>query len=277
MRQTLQELALAFTSWRTQVFNLAVNAMQRQTHGTALGWVWVFARPAMYIFCFWFALNLGLRAARITDMDGITYLLWLSAGIVPWFYIQNMLNAGSRIFDKYSYLVNKLKFPVPLIPVFYQLGQLFIHLILLAVLIVGYFAAGGPLDLYALQIPLLVLLMFLFSLGWDLLVASLSAISNDVYNLVKSVSTPIFWLSGVIFPVATIVEKAPWIQWLFYLNPVTFLTSGYRQVLVNAEGFKCWLWDDPLCFAFGIGVIALTAIAGLFVYSKLRKEIPDVL
>lgn len=88
MGETLKQLSWALTKWRTQVLNLALNAMRKSAHGSLLGWVWVFVKPALYIFCFWFALNLGLRAARASSMDGGTYMMWLASGLIPWFFMQ---------------------------------------------------------------------------------------------------------------------------------------------------------------------------------------------
>lgn len=277
MGETLRQLSWALTKWRTQVFRLALNAMRKTAHGSALGWVWVFVKPALYIFCFWFALSIGLKAARVSNMSDSTYMLWLASGLIPWFYMQAMLNGGSNIFKKYSYLVNKLKFPVPLIPVFHQLGQLFIHLLLLACLIVGYFIAGGALDIYALQLVLLLGIMYLFSVGWSLFASSISIMSSDFLNLIKALSTPIFWLSGILFELSTIAGDLPVFQTVMYFNPVTFIVTGYRQVLVSAPGYKMWMWEDPMFFFCGLGVVVFTIVVGLCTYAHLRKDIPDVL
>lgn len=275
MAEVLREISWAFTSWRPQVVNLAKNAMHKTTRGSVLGWVWLFARPVLYVLCFWFALNIGLKAARVSNIDGITYMLWLSAGIFPWFFISNTLNGGSNLFKRYSYLVSRLKFPVALIPIFDRLGQLMIHLMLLVMLTVAYFVCGNPLDLHALQLPIMIVLMYVFAVGWCFLASSLSAIAPGFLNLVKALSSPIFWLSGVLFDLTTI--DIPIVHAVLYFNPVTFLISGYRQIFVNAPGYKGWLWDDPMFLAAGLGVIALTVVVGLIVYSRLRKDIPDVI
>lgn len=278
MLDALRELFGSLKDWHSQVWNLAIIDMRKKTRGTALGWVWVFAQPAMYIICFWFALYAGVKAARITGMGGGEYMLWLSSGIIPWFFLQRMLGTGSDVFRGYSYLVTKLKFPVILIPVFVELSGMMLHLMLLACLLVGYFVAGGPPDIYLLQLPLIVVLMYVFSLGWSLMVSPLSAISKDVKNFVNALSTPIFWLSGVLFDVSSINSTA--VQTVMLFNPVTFFVSSYRKILrvpSSVLGAREWIWADPVFFWCGIGVILLTVVVGLAIYSKLRKDIPDVL
>ncbi|MGI6031971.1 MAG: ABC transporter permease [Coriobacteriales bacterium] len=274
MFYTLRELFGSLGDWGAQVLHLAYVEMRKRARGTALGWVWVFAKPAMYILCFWFALDIGLKASRVSGLEGGAYIVWLSSGLIPWFFLQHMLGGGSDVFHKYAYLVSKLKFPVVLIPVFYELSGLLIHLMLLACLLVGYFAAGGALDVYLLQLPLIVIIMYCFSVGWSLMVSPLSALSKDVKNLIAALSTPIFWLSGVLFPISNINNEA--IRIIAYFNPVTFITSSYRDIL-SVSGGKSWIWSDPAFFGIGMGVIVLTIVCGCIIYSKLYKDVPDVL
>ncbi len=278
MFYTLKEIFGNLGKWREQVGRLAVIDMQKTARGTALGWVWIFVKPAMYIMCFYFALEMGLKASRVSGLEGIDYMIWLSAGIIPWFFVQRMLAGGSDVFRGYSYLVSKLKFPVALIPVFFQLSGMLVHLMLLACLLVAYFAAGGALDPYLLQLLLMLVLMYCFSVGWSLLISPLSALSRDVKNLIGALSTPIFWLSGVIFPISSVESDV--VQTIMLFNPVTFIVSSYRQILSTPaalDGTKTLIWSDPVFFGCGVGVILLTIIAGCIVFARLHKDIPDVL
>ena len=64
-----------------------------------------------------------------------------------------------------------------------------------------------------------------------------------------------------------------WIRRLFYFNPVTYIVEGYR----NCFARHIWFfeqWKQLLCFLFVLFVFAMIA---LWLYKRLRKEIPDVL
>jgi teichoic acid transport system permease protein len=271
--QMFKDLAV----WRKQVWHLAYISLRRQTQNTVFGWAWLFLKPAMYIFCFWFALFLGMRASG-GNMTGAEYLIWLASGIMPWFFLQDTINQGSHVFNQYAYLVNKLKFPVALIPVFHMLSLMFLHLLLMAVLFVMYVLCGGTFDVYFLQLPFIMVLMYVFSVGYSLMTSPLSAISKDVSNLIATLSTILFWLSGVIFDVNAIPYHA--VQVALKFNPVTFIVQSYRNVFANGSvvsGVSGWIWQSPAFFWCGVGTIVATVFLGLFVFSRLRKEIPDVL
>lgn len=146
-----------------------------------------------------------------------------------------------------------------------------IESMLIAVLFVIYFAYGMPFDVYLLQVPILLVLMFVF---WDMvsiLFSQLTAMSKDVANLMHAMATPFFWLSGVIFDVNSI--PFDWIQTVLQFNPITFFVTSFRGALYD----KTWFWDNPaLCVGFAV-VFAATLVVALLVYKKFNEEVSDVL
>ena len=256
--------------WRSQIVQLAIFDLKKQSRGAVLGWAWFLVRPIMYIFCFWFALDVGLRAGSVAA-GAPPYILWLSAGIIPWFYMQKMLGPGIDIMHRYPYLVNKIKFPISAISTLYALSTLIVQLMLQVLVLIVYFACGLGFDVYLLQVPLLLLLMFVFWDVFSIMFSQLSAVSKDARNLMQALSTPFFWLSGVLFNVKTI--SADWVHIVFSFNPITFFVTGFRDAYYD----KVWFWEDPLmCAGFAV-VFAVTFACMLFVYGRLNKEVADVL
>ncbi|MCD8200070.1 MAG: ABC transporter permease [Coriobacteriaceae bacterium] len=278
MIETCKELFHHIAEWRSQIFALAKIDMGKQVHGTALGWIWIFVKPALYLFCFYFALNFGIRTAR-GDMSDIEYFVWLACGIIPWFFMQSSLSGGAKIFSTYKFLVCRLKFPIDVIPIFRELSLFFVHLLLLVIVFILYFITGHSLDIYFVQLPFVMVFMFVFFIAWSFMMGPLCAMSKDLANLIEAIMTPIFWLSGVIFDVNAIAN--PVIHWLLCFNPVTFFVGCYRNIFIGGSTVgiadKTWLWSDPQFFICGLVVFVVTVIAGLFVFSRLKKDIADVL
>ena len=111
----------------------------------------------------------------------------------------------------------------------------------------------------------------MFFIVWGLFSSMLSAMSSDFLNLVKSITSAIFWMSGIMWDVNTINIR--WMQIFLYFNPVTYIATGYRNVFI----YKTWFWDEPIQLAIFVAVFVVMAIAALWSYKKLIKEIPDVL
>ena len=84
--------------WRKRIFQLALFEIRIQGRGAALSWGWFFLRPLAYIACFWFAIGLGLRGGA--SLEGQPpYILWLSAGMIPWMFMRDILTKASRSFN----------------------------------------------------------------------------------------------------------------------------------------------------------------------------------
>lgn len=258
--------------WRKQIGRLAIFELVKKSRGAVLSWAWFFVKPGMYIFCFWSALDIGLRVGSGTDAAGAPpYILWLCAGLIPWFFMQDMLGAGIDVMHRYPYLVNKIKFPLSGISTIYACATMLVQFMLMAVLFAIYFACGMPVDPYLLQVPILLVLMFVF---WDIvsiLFSQLSAISKDVANLMKALSTPFFWLSGVIFNVKSI--PIDWIQAVLYFNPITFFVTSFRGAFYD----KAWFWENPQMMGGFAAVFVVTAVLAVVVYKKFNEEVADVL
>ena len=256
--------------WRKQIGRLALFDLVKKSRGAVLGWAWFFIKPAMYIFCFWLALEIGLRAGN-SDAGAPPYILWLCAGLIPWFFMQDMLGPGLDVLHRYSYLVNKIKFPLSGISTIFSGATLIVELMLMVALFVIYFACGMPLDVYLLQVPILLVLMFLFWNTVSILFSQLSAMSKDVKNLMSAMSTPFFWLSGVLFDVKDI--HIGWVQTMLDFNPITFFVTAFRGAFYD----KTWFWNDPSACVGFVVVFAITLLAALFVYKKFNEEVCDVL
>lgn len=255
--------------YRQQIFKLAKADINKTYRGAALGWSWAIIKPAVTIFVYWFAFSIGLRAGK--DVNGFPFFLWLIAGLIPWFYIGDMISQGVESIRKYRYLVTKMKFPVSTIPTFFSLSKLSVNLILIGAMLLIFIFMGYFPDIYIIQLPFYIFCMFIFFTIWGLFSALLGAISKDFANLVKAFVTAVFWLSGILWNANTIT--IPWVKKFLMINPVTFLVNGFRNCLID----KVWFFEQPkelLCF---IIVTILMLLLSIWAYKKLKKEIPDVL
>ncbi len=255
--------------YRQQIFKLAKADLVKTYRGAALGWSWAIIKPAVTIFVYWFAFEIGLRAGK--DVNGFPFFLWLISGLMSWFYMNDMLTQGTDSIRKYSYLVTKMKFPVSTIPTFISISKLMVHFILLIITIVIFIAMGHAPDMYILQLPFYILLNFSFFTVFSLLSSLLASMSKDFANLVKAFITAIFWLSGIIWNVNNI--KIGWLKKVLMINPVTYLVEGYRNCFIN----KIWFWEQPKRLMYFVIILVIMLIIALWAYRKLRKEIPDVL
>ena len=267
--KNLTQICKDHISYRQQIFKLAKADLVKTYRGAALGWMWAIIKPIVTIFVYWFAFQIGLRVGG--DVNGYPYFLWLVVSVVPWFYMSDMITAGTDAIRKYSYLVTKMKFPVSTIVTFVNISKFIIHIILIYIVIVLFRLFGYQIDIYYIQIPFYMLLTFIFFEIWGLISAPLGAISKDYSNLVKSFITAVFWLSGILWNPETV--KSATLKKILRINPITYLVSGFRNCFID----KIWFWEQPKRLMYFIIICIIMLVIGIYLYKKLRKEIPDVL
>ncbi|MDD6815359.1 MAG: ABC transporter permease [Firmicutes bacterium] len=266
--RTLKEIIKDHIEYRRQLVQLA-KADMKKAYGGVLGMGWAIIRPAILIFVFWFAFSVGLRKGG--DVEGYPFFLWLIAGMIPWFYMRDMITGGAGSIRRYKYLVTKIKFPVSTIPTFVSMGNLATHAGLVVLMIGIFLLFGYRPTIYYLQIPLYMILMFLFFTAWGLFSGVLSSISRDFLNLVKSLTQALFWMSGILYDANGIDQQ--WIRNILLFNPVTILVNGYRNALI----YHKWFWEDWQQLVNFAIVYAVMLLLAVWVYRKLKKDIPDVL
>ncbi|MGC2872199.1 ABC transporter permease [Ihubacter sp. rT4E-8] len=266
---TIKEIIKDHYDYRKQLFKLAKTEIIKTYKGAALGWSWAIIRPAIQIFVFWFAFSIGLRSGK--PVEGYPFFLWLIAGMIPWFYMRDMISGGSACLRRHTHLITKIKFPISTIPTFVSMSFFAVHIGLIIIVILIYMGFGYMPDIYYLQLPFYMALMFIFFTAWGLFAGVLSAMSRDFLNLVKSLTTALFWMSGILYNVNTI--KIGWLRKVLLYNPITLIDNGFRNCFV----YKKWFWETPQEMMNFVIVYAVMSILALWAYRKLRKDIPDVL
>ena len=97
--------------WKSRklVWTLARNDFKSRFAGSYLGIVWALVQPIVTVLVYWFVFQVGLRQTA-TYGDGCPFVLWMLAGLVPWFYFQETMLSGCGVLSEYSYLVKKVVF-----------------------------------------------------------------------------------------------------------------------------------------------------------------------
>lgn len=266
---TISEIIRDHLKYRKQIWKLAKTDLGKNYKGSVLGWAWAILKPTITLFIYWFAFSVGLRGGQ--PVEGYPYFLWLMAGMIPWFYMRSMINGGASCLRRYTYLITKIKYPITTIPTFVNLSNFFVHIMLVAFMVILYVAFGFMPDAYYLQIPLYMLMTFVFFNCWALLGGVLSAISRDFLNFVRSITIGFMWLSGIFYNVNNISNTL--IRDIMLFNPITLIVNGFRNSLI----YKQWFWENPVELRNYLIITAVMATLAVWAYNRLKKDIPDVL
>ncbi|MCM1416550.1 MAG: ABC transporter permease, partial [bacterium] len=129
---------------RGLIWKLARNDFKKRYAGSYLGIVWALAQPVVTVLMYWIVFDKVFDArVEFVAAGGETppYVLYLTAGLVPWFYFSEAISQGTTALVEYSYLVKKVVFNISILPIIKVIAATFIHVLFVCILLlvaVGY-------------------------------------------------------------------------------------------------------------------------------------------
>ena len=103
------KLAVLAIKNRKMLSNLIKADFKNRYLGNHLGIIWAFIQPLVMVSVYWFVFTRGLRVGA---MSRAPFLLWLLAGMVPWFLLSDAILSASSAIVNQSFLVKKIVFEV---------------------------------------------------------------------------------------------------------------------------------------------------------------------
>jgi ABC-type polysaccharide/polyol phosphate export permease len=252
---------------RRLILELTHREFRSRHLGSALGFIWAFTHPAimMLIYCLVF-----IYAWHPKDVAGKPYLIWILAGLVPWFLAADGIGGGASAVTDNRFLVKKVVFRITLLPVVRLLSNLPVHLFLLAAVICIFWARGVPPSWYTLQAIYYLLALLTFCLGCSLLLSAVVPFLKDLGQLVAVILQIAFWVTPLIWHLD---HPSALPQTLVFLNPLAYIVEGYRDSLVYHVAF----WHHWLITIYFWCVTFTMLLVGGLVFSRLRAHFADVL
>ncbi len=259
---------------RKLITRLSVNDFKTRFAGSYLGIIWAFVQPVITIFVYWFVFQKGFKPAAVQDPSGtdIPYVLWLMAGLVPWFFFSEALSGGTRALLDYSYLVKKVVFRIDILPIVKVNSALFVHLFFLAFTLVFFALFGYLPDLYSIQILYYSVSMYIFVLALCYLTSALVVFFRDLNQIINIVLQVGVWATPIMWNMDT-MDIGPALKFILKLNPLYYIVVGYRDSLLQKTAFwqrwqmTLYFWAVTICFI----------LLGNYVFRKLRMHFADVL
>lgn len=256
---------------RKLIWTLAKDDFRKRFAGANWGLLWALLQPTVTVLVYWFVFE-GTGMRQTAETNGCPFVLWMLAGLVPWFYFQEVLNGGTNVMMEYSYLVKKVVFKIEILPMIKSISALFIHVFFICLTFGFYLAYGQFSGIYSIQILYYSVCMFIMAMGICYATSAVAVFFRDLLQIVNIGLqigvwiTPIMWdLNGMNLP--GIVQK------IFMLNPMYYIVYGYRDALVN----KVWFWERPGLTLYFWAFTILTFFIGSRVFSRLRVHFADVL
>lgn len=229
----------------------------------ALGPLWAVAAPMAFIFVFiFFRILFGIKAT-----DGIPTIPFLFSGLANWMLFTTVL-LGT--FPALTRNVNLLK-KMPLNPLVFVFSGALLPLTTYAVYFVvlegmaifyGYFPT-----IHQILLPVLALIILLFSVGLGLLVAAIGLYRQDIVLLLPVILQLGMFATPIFFPKSIVPET---LHWVIAINPMAHCIQMFREIMFFAQ------WPDWLLLGRTVLVVAVLWAFALPFFKRTTRNLADM-
>ena len=259
---------------RKLIWDLSKNDFKTRFAGSYLGIIWAFVQPIVTVLVYWFVFEKGMHASGINLRSGITapFVLWLIAGLVPWFFFQEVLSGGTNALMEYSYLVKKVVFRVEILPIIKMMSCLMVHLIFVLIMGALFLCFGWMPQIGWLQTMYYTFAAFMLSIALVYFTSAVQVFFKDMAQIVGICLQFGMWMVPIMYQESMFAD-IPFVLTLLKFNPFYYIVAGYRDSILTGH----WFFERPTMTLYFWVVTLVIFFVGLKVFKRLRPHFSDVL
>lgn len=236
------------------------------------GTAWLVGVPLLYSIINVFVFSILMSGKMGQRYGDVPFALFYFAGFSVWTVFVDVTSRSTTVMREYGYLINKIAFPVWIVPLIAFASALLTQLLILVITVAMMFWFNHLPSQSIWIYSLVWLCTMVLTIGVAYGIAAVAVFIPDMVQIVPVCVSIIFFLSPLLYP-STLVEQSagPWARFvLMDLNPFYYLVEAARSALIGGTDFP-WLF---LGYAALFAGVSLTL--GLFLFNRLRKGFADV-
>lgn len=239
---------------------------------TVLGPIWFFVQPIFTTIVFMFVFG-GLAGI---PTDGIPQALFYLSGITLWNYFSDSLTKTSDTFLANQAIFGKVYFPrliVPLSITITGLIKMFIQFAVFIIVYIYFLVKGTPIapNAYALLFPLLIFILAALSLGFGIIISSMTTKYRDLKFLIAFAIQLWMYATPVIYPLSVMEGNYKKYIWLIQANPLTAVLETFKFGFLGQGSFSWFALGYSLLFSI------VVLLFGLILFNKVERSFMDVI
>ncbi len=238
--------------------------------GSFIGLGWSFLQPLIMLGVYTFVFSVIFKARwGVEAGEGkAAFALALFMGLITFSVFSEVVNsAPSLVLGNVNY-VKKVVLPLEILPLVRLCSALINAVFSLGVLFLGILIINHFIHWTALLLPLIWLPLMLFTLGCGYFLASLGVFVRDMGAVIGVVTTMLFFLTPIFYPVSAVPEQ---FRFFYRINPLALFVEDARRVVLWGLS-PDWSW-----FFCGMALSGAVMIAGFVWFMKSKKAFADVI
>ncbi|MBR4208201.1 MAG: ABC transporter permease [Lachnospiraceae bacterium] len=259
---------------RDLVFKLAVNDLKKRYAGSYLGLIWALVGPVVTVFMYWFVFErfFGQKAQLVSKGIDLPYVLYLTSGLVPWFFFSECMTQGAVALTEYTFLVKQVVFRIEMLPLVKCLAACFTHIFFIILMLVVSVLYGIFPGIFILQLFYYSFCTFMLSLGFAYLCSAITVFFRDLSQIINVLLQLGMWATPILWNINILGDKGI-LSFILKCNPLYYIVKGFRESVSGSTVF----YEDVKGTLYFWCFTILLYIAGRFVFGRLKPRFADVM
>mgnify|MGYP002625874800 CR=1 FL=1 len=239
--------------------NLISRELKKRYRQSVLGYLWCVLNPLLVM------LIMTVVFSRMFARDIENFPVYLFAGRMMYSFITDCGGAIMHSIVNNGSLMRKTRIPYYVFPLSAFGCSVVNFLFQLVAFALVLLFTRTPVSIHVVAFPAVMLLMFLFSFGFGMLLAILNVFVRDTHYLYAVFLTAWLYLTPLFYPITALSERMQFLIRNF--NPAYYFVEMSRNIFLDH------VWPGPDMLLRGAIAAAVFLVIGLTAYAKTRKNI----
>ena len=237
-----------------------------------MGIVWALAQPVVTVVMYYIVFDVIFqsRAQAVSGGIEMPYVLFLTAGLVPWFFFTEALTNGTTSLLEYNYLVKKVLFKISILPIVKIIAAMFIHVFFICVMLVIACVYGYYPNIYWIQFIYYIGCEFLLVLSLSYATCAIVVFFRDLLQIINIGLQLFQWFTPILWNIAIVPDDY---KWIIKLNPMAYIVEGYRNTIMGDTWFFEHFYSSTYFWLFVVAAFSI----GTLIFKRSKPHFADVL
>ncbi len=237
--------------------------------GSALGLLWSFVQPLLMLCVYTFVFSVVFTVKWGVEMTSRSaFAIIMFCGIALYTIFSESIMASSCLILNNQNYVKKVIFPLEILTVAQVVSNFLLGTAWFLLLFLGVVFIYGTVSWTMLLLPLLLLPLFLYTLGISFLVTSLSVYIRDTQYILGVILQILFFMTPIFYPITAVPEQ---FRIYLQLNPLTVMIEEVRKIFIFGQ------LPDWTFFLLSLVIGGIVFQLGFAWFYKTKKGFADVL
>lgn len=246
------------------LIKMAFMNMDKQTVRSSMGMFWTYFHDIIYILVFVAFRMLMAGNGKVMGMNSTVYMI---TGMIPWFFINDVLSMGSMAIRNNRGIVQSIRFPVPVLPTI-EVLSIFLKRMFSFGMLFGVVTVFGYIRYFHMLLFLYYIVCAMaLSVAMNLVISAFVAVSDDFRQLYDALLRVLIYTMPILWDFSHVQSVG--INILLRINPMVYVVKGFRDAFVLGPT------QDAVYTVYFWVCVFVIFLAGAYVQDRLKKYYAD--